>query len=108
MKKLTLFDLDHTLLPIDSDYAWGEFTLSLGWVDPEHFKEKNDQFYSDYQKGTLDIHEYVEFATEAIRLKGPVQAALAHEQFMQEIIKPVIKKQIKINRINIKIKLFRK
>jgi hypothetical protein len=21
--KLTLFDLDHTLLPIDSDYAWG-------------------------------------------------------------------------------------
>ena len=24
--KLTLFDLDHTLLPIDSDYAWGVFT----------------------------------------------------------------------------------
>ena len=93
MKKLTLFDLDHTLLPIDSDYAWGEFTLNLGWVDPDHFKEKNDQFYADYQRGTLDIHEYVEFATEAIRLKGPVEAARAHEKFMREVIKPVIKEE---------------
>ena len=30
---LCLFDLDHTLLPIDSDHAWGEFMISLGWVD---------------------------------------------------------------------------
>ena len=63
MQKLTLFDLDHTLLPIDSDYAWGEFTMRLGWVDPDLFKEKNDRFYTEYKNGTLDINEYVEFAT---------------------------------------------
>ena len=33
MMKLALFDLDHTLLPIDSDQSWGNFTLELGWVD---------------------------------------------------------------------------
>ena len=27
---LALFDLDHTLLPIDSDYAWGVFTQDIG------------------------------------------------------------------------------
>jgi HAD superfamily hydrolase (TIGR01490 family) len=91
MNRLTLFDLDHTLLPIDSDYAWGEFTLRLGWVDPVHFKKKNDQFYADYQRGALDIHEYVEFATQAIRQKGLAQAQQAHAQFMSEVIEPAIK-----------------
>ena len=32
--RLTLFDLDHTLLPIDSDYEWGAFTIRIGWNDP--------------------------------------------------------------------------
>ena len=68
--KLALFDLDHTLLPIDSDYAWGEFTLEIGWCDPGHFKTRNDAFYAHYQAGTLDVHAYVRFATEAIRLRG--------------------------------------
>ena len=88
---LTLFDLDHTLLPIDSDYSWGEFSLKMGWVDPESFKAKNDQFFADYQAGVLDIHDYVKFATEAVRLKGPDLAAKAHQQFMQEVVLPVIK-----------------
>lgn len=83
---LTLFDLDHTLLPIDSDYSWGEFSLKIGWVDPVTFKAKNDQFFADYQAGNLNIHDYVKFATEAVRLKGPALAAQAHLQFMQEEI----------------------
>ena len=36
--RLALFDLDHTLLPIDSDYAWGVFTQEIGWTDPVVFQ----------------------------------------------------------------------
>ncbi len=89
--KLALFDLDHTLLPIDSDYAWGEFTLALGWTDPEHFKQRNDAFYEHYKAGTLDIHDYVRFATEAVRRQGPEAAAAAHARFMDEVIRPAIR-----------------
>ena len=89
--KLALFDLDNTLLPIDSDYAWGEFSQQIGWTDPVSFKARNDQFYTDYQSGVLDIHEYVRFATDAVRLKGPEQAEMAHRQFMNEIILPAVK-----------------
>jgi HAD superfamily hydrolase (TIGR01490 family) len=88
---LTLFDLDHTLIPIDSDYSWGEFSMKLGWVDSLSFKSKNDQFFSDYQAGVLNIHDYVKFATEAVRLKGPDLAQKAHLQFMQEVVQPCIK-----------------
>jgi HAD superfamily hydrolase (TIGR01490 family) len=87
---LTLFDLDHTLIPIDSDYSWGEFCLQIGWVDTVSFKSRNDQFFADYQAGILDIHDYVKFATEAVRLKGADLAEKAHHQFMQEVILPCI------------------
>ncbi len=87
---LTLFDLDHTLIPIDSDYSWGEFCLQIGWVDAVSFKSRNDQFFADYQAGILNIHDYVKFATEAVRLKGADLAEKAHHQFMQEVILPCI------------------
>ena len=69
---LVLFDLDNTLLPIDSDYSWGEFTNRLGWNDPVAFKAQNDRFYADYQAGVLNIHDYVRFATEAVKLKNNI------------------------------------
>jgi HAD superfamily hydrolase (TIGR01490 family) len=89
--RLALFDLDHTLLPIDSDYEWGVFTQDIGWCDPVVFKERNDEFYEHYKAGTLDIHDYVRFATEAVRLRGPAQAAAAHHRFMQKVIAPAIR-----------------
>ena len=88
---LALFDLDHTLLPLDSDYAWGEFTQRIGWTDPVVFKRRNDEFYADYQAGRLDIHEYVRFATEAVRVRGRDQAEAAREQFLREVIRPAIR-----------------
>jgi HAD superfamily hydrolase (TIGR01490 family) len=88
--KLALFDLDHTLLPLDSDQSWGEFTLSLGWVDPETFQAKNNGFYADYQAGCLDIHAYVRFATAAMRQQSPDAAAVAHALFMERVIRPAI------------------
>lgn len=89
--KLALFDLDHTLLPIDSDYSWGIFTIDIGWTDPHAFRQKNDDFYAHYQAGTLDIHDYVRFATEAVRLQGAQKAAQAHARFMREVVQPSLR-----------------
>lgn len=91
--KLALFDLDHTLLPIDSDYAWGVFTSTIGWTDPVKFSRRNDEFFAHYQAGTLDIHDYVRFATQALRRQGAVKSATAHTQFMQSVVQPSIKPQ---------------
>lgn len=87
---IALFDLDHTLLPIDSDYAWGVFTQDIGWCDPVDFKARNDAFFAQYQAGTLDVHEYVRFATEALCRRGPQEAAAAHQRFMREVIEPAL------------------
>lgn len=90
---LALFDLDNTLLPIDSDYAWGEFTHEIGWTDREAFRRRNDEFYEHYKAGTLDVHEYVRFATQAVRQRGPGEAQAARERFMATVIRPAIREE---------------
>ena len=91
--RVALFDLDHTLLPIDSDYEWGVFTTTIGWTDPLAFARRNDEFFAQYQAGTLDIHDYVRFATDAVRRQGAQAAALAHAQFMQQVVLPALRPQ---------------
>jgi HAD superfamily hydrolase (TIGR01490 family) len=91
--RLALFDLDHTLLPLDSDHAWGEFTVKLGWRDATTHSRANDVFYEQYKAGTLDIAAYVRFATSAAREHGRVKADQAHARFMQEVIRPAMQPQ---------------
>ena len=91
--KLALFDLDHTLIPMDSDYEWGEFTIALGWCDATEFKRRNNEFFEQYRAGTLDIHDYVRFATQAIREQGTLNSIAAHARFMSAIVHKAIKPQ---------------
>ncbi len=91
--RLVLFDLDHTLIPFDSDYAWGEFTITLGWRDGVEFKRLNTGFFEQYKAGTLDLHAYVRFATQAIREQGATNSIAARARFMGAVVQKGITKQ---------------
>ena len=87
---LALFDLDHTLLPLDSDYEWGQFLTRIGAVDPEAFAKRNANFFAQYQAGTLNPIEYLEFALGTLAKFPRKQLDEWHGQFMVEVIKPAI------------------
>ena len=89
--KLALFDLDHTLLPLDSDHAWGQFTVELGWRDAETHTRANDAFYEQYRAGTLDIHEYIRFSVAPLAEHGVDKSNAAHRRFMDQVIRPAIR-----------------
>lgn len=91
--KLTLFDLDHTLINTDSDYEWGVFTTSMGWNDAVDFARQNDAYYQHYKAGTLDIHDYMRFATRAIRQQGAIKSEAAHADFMRAVVQKAIQPQ---------------
>ena len=90
MNKLALFDLDHTLLPLDSDYEWGQFLVRTGAVDAVAFKRANDSFFAQYQAGTLDPVEYLEFALGTLARFSRAQLDAMHRRFMMEVIEPAI------------------
>ncbi len=87
---LAIFDLDNTLLSIDSDHAWGEFLLEQGAVDPVSYREANDRFLRDYENGTLDMAAFLEVALRPLAENTPEQLAAWHQQFMASKIEPHI------------------
>ena len=91
MSKLAIFDLDHTLLPLDSDYEWGQFICRIGAVDPAVFRARSTAFYLQYQEGTLDPVEYLEFAFGTLAQFPRTQLDAWRQQFMSEVIQPAIR-----------------
>ncbi len=91
MKHLALFDLDHTLLPIDSDYEWGEFLVRVGAVDETAFRRRNDEFFAEYQAGILNPHVYLEFALGTLARFPRERLDALYAQYMVEVIEPAIR-----------------
>jgi HAD superfamily hydrolase (TIGR01490 family) len=94
-QNLTLFDLDGTLLPTDSDHAFGEFLVRVGWADQQMFKRGNDRFYAEYLAGSLDMAAYVEFATSPWRARALHEFDAINRQFMAEVVEPMLLPQVK-------------
>lgn len=90
MRNIALFDLDHTLIPIDSDYEWGQFLTRIGAVDADAFARRNADFFAQYQAGTLDPVEYLEFALGTLAQFSRTQLDTYHAQFMHEVINPAL------------------
>lgn len=86
--RLAIFDLDHTLLPFDSDKSWNQYLIDAGIVDATHYQTRNDQFYQDYLNETLDIRAYQRFATEILRTHPLDQVLALRARYVAEIIIP--------------------
>jgi HAD superfamily hydrolase (TIGR01490 family) len=87
--KLAIFDLDHTLLASDSDYAWGNFLVDKGVVDADYYRQKNDEFYQQYQAKTLNILAYQAFVLAPLTTMSSAARERLHNEFMAEIITPL-------------------
>ncbi len=61
---LAIFDLDNTLIAGDSDHSWGQFLVDNELVDVDAYKQANDRFYQDYERGELDINAYLRFSLQ--------------------------------------------
>ncbi|RZI85940.1 MAG: HAD family hydrolase [Rubrivivax sp.] len=90
---LCLFDLDHTLLPLDSDHEFGEFLIRIGLADPIEYRRRNDAFYQQYVDGTLRLSDYIQFTTSVWRELDAGQQASLQQRFMAEVIHPAIQPQ---------------
>jgi len=84
---LALFDLDHTLLQIDSDHGWGQFLVEKELVDAERYAQANQYFYAQYQAGTLDIHEYAAFSYQFLSQHDMATLQALHQEYMATVVR---------------------
>lgn len=88
MIRLTLFDLDHTLLDGDSDVLWCEFLMDRGALDRGVFAERNAAMERDYKAGTVSPQAFCDFyvSTLAGRTRGDWQPL--RRRFLDEVVTP--------------------
>jgi len=93
VRRLALFDLDHTLLPLDSDYQWADFLARTGRAgDPEIARQRNNALMQQYNEGRLTAEQAAEFMLGLLAAHRPDELAAWHEQFMAEVIRPAMSK----------------
>ncbi|OOR87732.1 hydrolase [Moraxella caviae] len=91
MANLALFDLDMTLINVDSDHSWGQYIVQAGLIDKAVYEKANDQFYQDYIAGTLDAVEYNEFVASFLASKSFDELAAYRENYLNTWIKPAMR-----------------
>ena len=90
--RLALFDLDHTLLPLDSDYQWADFLARTGRAgDPAEAQRRNEELMERYNAGQLTAEQSAEFMLGLLARASKPELAEWHEAFMAEVIRPAIR-----------------
>ncbi|MBC7707529.1 MAG: HAD-IB family hydrolase [Rhodoferax sp.] len=87
--KLTLFDLDHTLLSGDSDVLWCNFLIAQGVLDAG-FAQRNAQIDVQYRAGTVDAAVFANFYVGTLAGRTPQQWAPLRQLFLTQEILPRI------------------
>lgn len=88
--RLTLFDLDNTLIAGDSDYGWAQFLIELGVIDGADYERRNAAFFADYKAGRLDIHAFLDFQLRPLAEHELPDLLTWRERFVAEKIRPML------------------
>jgi HAD superfamily hydrolase (TIGR01490 family) len=88
--RLTLFDLDDTLLHGDSDVLWCEFLVDKGVLERADFAARNAQMQAAYRAGTVDAAAFTNFYVGTLAGRSPELWEPLRQAFLREVIVPRI------------------
>ena len=86
--RLTIFDLDCTLLTGDSDEYWLRFLIDKGIVDHGEIEVRNNDIQARYAKGEASAEEFCFFYLSLLRGHSRADLDRWHGEFMRAIIVP--------------------
>jgi HAD superfamily hydrolase (TIGR01490 family) len=86
--RLTLFDLDHTLLSGDSDVLWCEFLMDRGVLERASFEPRNLDMEARYKAGTVGVEEFCEFFVSTLAGRTGDEWEPLRRAFLAERVAP--------------------
>jgi HAD superfamily hydrolase (TIGR01490 family) len=87
---LALFDLDHTLLTLDSDEAWVEFLIEEGILDRSEYERANHELVTRYRAGEATSVEFTHFYMSTLVGRDPALLSEWHARYLARKIRPAI------------------
>ena len=87
---LALFDLDHTLLPHDSDEQWVEFMMAEGALARAPYESANRALIARYNRGEAGPLEFTEFYLSTLKGVDPARLADLRERYLLARVRPSI------------------
>jgi HAD superfamily hydrolase (TIGR01490 family) len=94
--QLALFDLDHTLLPIDSADTWSHFVVRRGGLDADTYGARIRHFAETYRAGSFDVEGYVRFQMELLARFPRATLDLWHADFMDQHVRPHVRREARM------------
>jgi HAD superfamily hydrolase (TIGR01490 family) len=89
--KLALFDLDHTLLPVDSADNWLRFVVDKGSLDAVAYSARIRSFADAYHAGRFDVEAYLDFQMGMLTRFPRPRLELWRAQYLREFILPHVR-----------------
>lgn len=89
-QRLTLFDLDNTLLDGDSDVLWCDFLIEQGLLERASFTARNADMELRYRAGTVGLEEFANFYVGTLAGRTPAQWEPMRQQFLASVVVPRI------------------
>ncbi len=87
---IALFDLDHTLLTLDSDEAWVEFLIEERILDQAEFERANHELVARYRAGEATSIEFSYFYMSTLAGRDPALLDEWHALYLARKIRPAI------------------
>jgi len=87
---LALFDLDHTLLPHDSDEQWVAFLIDEGALDRAQYAAANRDLMARYNRGEAGPAEFTEFYLSTLARFGADELEALRARYLARCVRPRI------------------
>jgi HAD superfamily hydrolase (TIGR01490 family) len=87
---LAAFDLDHTLVPHDSDEQWVAFLVEEGVLDREQWDAANRDLIARFNRGEAGAIEFTEFYLSTLTRFDSATLARLRERYLDVKVRPRI------------------
>ncbi|WLD59147.1 HAD-IB family hydrolase [Salinispirillum sp. LH 10-3-1] len=81
---LAIFDLDHTLISLDSSAAWWGFMQELGWVSDPAAQHRHAELMQQYDEGLLDMRDYLKLTLAPLKGRAVGDVERLAQQFVHQ------------------------
>ena len=85
--KLAIFDLDNTILKIDSDYEMVNYLIDKSLIS-EKYRKINENYFNSYEDGSININNFSEFSLKPFVGMKQDHINFILDDFYYKIIEP--------------------